>query len=248
MSKRYWYTLRSALFFLTAALPSLGAAEEDFAQISTPAFTVANGAREAGREEERGCSSQWLFEGGEESEEQQAEEEERIRLASYNNSSHRDAYHYVLEVSEAGDRVTLWDLSQWVIDPEKSSTCKQWRPADEVVIAPYRPWIFKSRYKFKLVHRVSGKKVKANMVRGPLLRSPLCRYILSIDYEKGQLWLNDGSYWKVSKSGNDQLKEWRGDDEERHVVMIGINDSWTSLKPNILINVSRYSYLPACCY
>lgn len=177
-----------------------------------------------------------------------SDEQERVSCAmQLFYTSNEEAYQHLHEVVPLGDQLVLWDRSRWTVNPDQAYLCKKWQKGAEVVVLPNRPWLFRSPYKFRIQNVALGESVEVNMALSAHVDSHLFHYLTYVDYRNGRVVLNDGSVWSVPLNDTDLLAEWCAEPHERHIIMIGMNDSWFSFKPNILINVSRYSYLPARC-
>lgn len=156
-------------------------------------------------------------------------------------STHNGAYHHPIAVSNGGDTVTLEDGSVWHVREKDQVKTLDWLMGDTVVILPNHSWF--SSYQFVLFNQTTGREVKANLLLGPIFNGVFTHWIVSIDLETKQVWLEDGSVWSMASGDKSTLKKWLVND----TVIIGINDSWFSSKENILINVNMANWAAGEC-
>jgi len=168
------------------------------------------------------------------------ENEERLVAKSF-QTSHQGAFHRPSLVSCLGDKVTLEDGSVWQVKNGDKSKTIDWLPCDDVYILPNHSWF--SSYYYRLYNRNTNTSVEVNLLLGPIPNGHNTHWVIAIDYFNQELFLEDGSVWRVGSSDKSVMKKWLIND----TVMIGINDSWFSSKPNILINVNMLTYVTALC-
>ncbi len=167
-------------------------------------------------------------------------EEELVAKKMY-YTSHDAVFHRPLAVSCAGDYVTLEDGSIWSVRIKDRYKTLDWLTNDTIMILPNHSWF--STYHYVLLNQTTGKSVKVNMYLGPIYNGIFTHWIIAVDYYNNDVWLEDGSVWKISDSDHSIVNKWLIND----TVVIGINDSWFSSKPNILINVNMLNYAKGLC-
>lgn len=158
--------------------------------------------------------------------------------------------HFVRETDPQGSIVTIQDGSVWRVSESDQDIVKGWTVHSELTIKPNSLSIWnkltgtKPRYKFRIVNLASNQSVEANMSLGPFKYNPNTRKIDRIDYSRGEVYLNNGSIWKIDMSGPcvDLLRDW----QKGHAVILGTNDTWFSLgSPHIIIDVEKDNWVPA---
>ncbi len=160
--------------------------------------------------------------------------------ASLYVTTHQGVFHNPLSVSFFGDSITLEDGSVWVTSGDDSYKTLNWLTSDLLVITPNHSWF--SAYDYIITNQNTGVSVKVNLVLGPLVDAVYRHWIIAIDYISDNVWLEDGSIWKMTDCT--VMKQWQVGDS----VIIGINDGWfSSLYPNILINVNMLNYGRGIC-
>lgn len=156
-------------------------------------------------------------------------------------SSHPGAFHKAVFVSFSGDVLHFEDGSSWgVYFEDRYKTCN-WLTSDTLVILPNNNLY--SPYKYKVYNQNTGEYLRVDLINGRVSMTPYTRWIVAIDYYNREICLDDGSIWTISSSENGILNHWMLNE----IVFIGINDSWFSSKPNILINAWRYERVAARC-
>jgi len=160
------------------------------------------------------------------------------------------APHFVRDIDPYGSMVTIEDGSIWTVSYEDQWIVRSWYGRTELSIQPNTLSFWnklsgtRPAYKYNLVNIYTGEAVAANLSIGPLAYDPNTRSIASIDYYRGEIYLNNGQIWKVDMSGTcfDVLNHWY----PGNAVIAGTNDTWFSLgNPHILICVEDDNWLPA---
>lgn len=164
--------------------------------------------------------------------------EEIIAKASY-STWHLGALHRPIAVTPLGDIVTLEDGSEWIVKYSNRYKTLDWLATDSIIVLPNHAW-FSSHY-FRLVNQMTGADIEVNLYKGPIYNGVYSHWIIAIDYYNCEIMLEDGTLWKVSSGEWSTMKKWLVND----TVILGINDSWFSSKPNILINVNMLNYVTA---
>lgn len=152
---------------------------------------------------------------------------------------HPDAYQNPVSISYDGDNIELTDGSVWIITSCDAYKVVNWFPTDLVIITPNHSWF--SSYLFRITNQNTGESVAANLSLGPIdpvYGSFYTHWIVAIDYCLNIVHLEDGSIWNMSQCDSHILNQWMQGD----VVIIGVNDSWLSSNPNILINVAMLNF------
>lgn len=160
--------------------------------------------------------------------------EEIIAKATY-YTWHQGAHHKPTAVSVLGDFVTLHDGTEYHVKYSDRHKTLDWLATDTIIILPNHAW-FSSHY-FRLVNQMTGADVQVNLHKGPFYNGVHTHWVIAIDYHNCEVCLEDGTIWHIGEWTT--LKKWLVND----TVIIGINDSWFSSKPNILINVNMNNYV-----
>ncbi|MEC7839134.1 MAG: hypothetical protein VX777_03735 [Chlamydiota bacterium] len=168
------------------------------------------------------------------------DDEELVAKKIYYNS-HDGAYHSPIAVTYFGDEVTLEDGSIWTVASWDQWKTLNWLTTDTILITQNK-YLFSS-YKFMLVNQATGKEVEVNLSLGPIYSGYYTRWIVAIDYLNDQILLDDGSFWEMSVLDYSITKNWYVND----TVIIGVNESSSTLRPNILINVNMLNYARGIC-
>lgn len=168
------------------------------------------------------------------------DEEELICKSLY--TTHEGAFHRPVNITKRGESVTLQDGSMWKVREKDRYKTQQWLASDNILILPNHSWF--STYQFVFCNQNTGCEVRVNLILEPIYNGVHSHWIVAIDLYNQEICLEDGSIWKVSGSDYNIMHEWRNND----IVIIGVNDSWFSRKPNILINASnKRAYVTATC-
>lgn len=165
---------------------------------------------------------------------------EKSAQASWNyTTTHIGALHSVNYFTLSHDTITLEDYSNWVIYSGDRWKTWTWFASDAIVILP-NDALF-PLYDYKMVNQNTGDSIEVDLVVGPLVG--LDYYIVAID-TFGYLYLNDGSYWRISAFDSAIMSNWKVGES----VIIGVNNGFLNLaNPNILINVNRDVYVTCEC-
>lgn len=173
--------------------------------------------------------------------EQKGDQDDELIAKKTYYTSHQGAFHRPLAISSSGDSITLEDGSVWQIRIKDRGKTLDWLSGDSLIILPNHSWF--SSYHYVLLNQNTGADIKVNMMLGPIYNGVYTHWIIAIDYYNKEVCLEDGTVWTVSGSDFSTLKKWLVND----TVIIGVNDSWFSSKPNILINVNMLNYVAAIC-
>lgn len=159
-------------------------------------------------------------------------------------TTHEGAFHFPKAVSYFGDTVELEDGSIWSVCSNDAYKTMNWLTSDLIIIVP-NDSIFSS-HDYKLININTGAKVKVNLYLGPIYNGAYTHWIVAIDYLYREIYLEDGSIWKMSSFDQSIVNQWIPND----TVIIGINDGlFSGSNPNILINVNMNNYsIGSCLY
>ncbi|CRX39269.1 cell envelope integrity protein TolA [Estrella lausannensis] len=156
-------------------------------------------------------------------------------------TSHQGAMHRPIAVTVLGDIVTLEDGSEWIVKYSHRYKTLDWLASDSILVLPNHAWF--SSYYFRLVNQMTGADIEVNLLKGPIYNGVYTHWIIAIDYLNCELCLEDGSIWRISSGDYSTMKKWLVND----TIILGINDSWLSSKPNILLNVNMLNYVSGIC-
>ncbi len=155
--------------------------------------------------------------------------------------------HFIRERDLLGSYITIEDGSMWSISYEDQWIARNWYGSTELAIQPnsLSQWLYTNPlYRYRLVNTYTGESVQANLAAGPLVYDPNTHHIVSIDYYRGDIFLDNGEIWRVDFTGpcREMLSHWY----PGNAVIGGTNDTWFSLSsPYILICVEDNNWLPA---
>lgn len=147
--------------------------------------------------------------------------------------------HSLSSVSTAGDTLVLEDGSTWVLSQYNSSIVMTWKKSDPLFIYPNRSWF--SYHKYKIVNQATGASIPVTRTKGPIINGDFSLQIVTIDFAKGQVYLNDDSIWYINSSDLYLLEEWRAGD----YIIIGHDNSWFGSSKYILLNSNMYNHVRA---
>ncbi len=147
--------------------------------------------------------------------------------------------HSLASISAAGDTLVLEDGSTWALSQYNSSIVMTWKKSDLLFIYPNRSWF--SYHKYKIVNQTTGASVPVTRTKGPIINGDFSLQIVTIDFAKGQVYLNDDSIWHISSSDLYLLEEWRAGD----YIILGYDNSWFGSSKYILLNSNMYNHVRA---
>ncbi|CDR34042.1 hypothetical protein [Criblamydia sequanensis] len=174
-------------------------------------------------------------------EDESVPKEEVLAARATYYTSHQGVFYRPVAVTAFGDQVTLVDGSIWNVRWEHRYKTLDWLVSDTILVLPNHSWF--SAYQFRLVNQNTGADAEVNLALGPLYNGIYTRWIIAIDYFNREICLDDGSIWRISPADDLVLKKWVVND----TVILGINDSWFSSHPNILLNVNMLNYACGTC-
>jgi hypothetical protein len=148
-------------------------------------------------------------------------------------------FHWLCSVGQYGECVEMEDGSHWAIAADDVFTLNNWRSGDLLSITPY--WGVDSRYAYYVSNKSNGSRARANLFVGPYASGPYTHRIVAIDRMKGQLFLENGSSWRVAPLDYYLFNDWAIDD----TLIIGDNEAWLSSYTRILINVNINNHVRA---
>lgn len=156
-------------------------------------------------------------------------------------TSHEGAFHRAVGVTFFGDQVTLEDGSIWTVASFDRWNTLNWLTTDTILVMQNK-WMFSS-YKFMLVNQNTGAEVEVNLTLGPIYSGVYTHWIVAIDYFNDEVFLEDGSIWKMDWFDSSAINKWMVND----TVIVGVNESRSLVNPNILINVNVLNYARGIC-
>jgi hypothetical protein len=119
---------------------------------------------------------------------------------------------------EAGD---FYNLLYWIDH-------YQWGLADLVHLKQNNA----VNYPLLIENQISKTSIRVYLRLGPW-EDGVCNHTIDdLNHSTGEVWLRDGSYWKIAGYSKDVFSKFRPGD----TVIIGVNDSW--FYPNFLHNVN----------
>lgn len=155
---------------------------------------------------------------------------------------HEGAYHYPDLFFDYEYVVQLQDGSRWKLDSWNWYKTDFWSSYDPIIVVQNQGCL--SSYDYYLVNLAKDTKVKANIIAPPYVHAAY--WIYSIDDYVGEIFLQDGSLWRLPNCSTCRniLYHWLDGD----VVEIGVNAaSNRSYYPHILINSRTGEYVEAVC-
>ena len=165
-------------------------------------------------------------------------------MASYYSTTHRAAYHRVINTSMDGLDVEFEDKSIWEVHSWDRSKIKRWSSSDTIVIAPNKNIFTRWSYPYKFINLDTKDVVKSKMKLTPVFNNPsvdiYVHWIDSIDYGARLIRLEDGSLWRIASGDRDVMESF----SRYNIVIVGTNDGWfRGSNPNILICVKNNKYI-----
>jgi hypothetical protein len=160
------------------------------------------------------------------------------------------ASHFISEVDPAGSMVSIQDGSGFTVKENQQYIAKTWELNSPIAVKPNSLSLWnkiqgsKPIHKYQLVNLKTNQSVEATLALGPFKNNPSARQILRLDGVTGEIYLNNGSCWKVDLKGTgaEFFKSWK----KNHYVILGMNDTWFSLGNQfIMIDVDTDNWLPA---
>ena len=175
---------------------------------------------------------------------EETEEKEDQKQTGYYSNGYPAVYfpyeaHNLVAISALGDSIVIEDGSIWKVAYSDRNAIKYWKETDPLIVYPNKAWFGRDHY--LVYNQVLEQYVRVTLTHGPLLNHELSKQIIFIDYKKGEVVLNDESYWKISSSDRYLLEEWLVGD----YIIIGKNNSLFSGKEYILLNSNMYNHIRA---
>jgi len=150
--------------------------------------------------------------------------------------------HSITSVSALADQIVLEDGSTWTLSNYYSSIITSWKSSDPLFIYPNRNWF--SAHKYKIVNQVTGDSVPVTLTLGPRINGDFSLQVVTIDFAKSEVYLNDNSVWFISPGDRYILEEWRAGD----YIIVGHNNSWFGSSKHILLNSNMYNHVRSIQY
>lgn len=165
-------------------------------------------------------------------------------ISAYYSTTHRAAYHQIINMSASGDDVELEDQSVWHIIGWDASKIKKWHPKHTIIIAPNTNIFTRWSYPYKFINLDTHEVVKTKMKLTPVLNDPnvdiFVHWIEDIDYSSRLIRLEDGSLWSIPWGDRHVLSHF----DRYNIVIVGTNDGWfRGSNPNLLICVKNSQYV-----
>ena len=153
--------------------------------------------------------------------------------------------HVAIDTPESR-HLTLEDGSEWKVSDTDLDELYQWfaRSAIAPVVINPNYGSSKSYYGYYLTNEETGSYVKANLVRAPSKENTNTVTIRGLEknsYDRGCIYLSNGTFWWISYSDLKLLKNWHIDD----LVIVGKNTEWFSYETHILINIDANTFVRA---
>lgn len=142
--------------------------------------------------------------------------------------------HYINSITQNRDFIELEDGSKWKIDTDDIEDTYPWRMGDTVILSPNFKWFSSYYYKIKNLTTHRETEIKVNPYKGPVEFGPYSHWIVSIDRQNRQLFLENGTSWEIAKCNSDIFDQWAIND----TIILGVSNSWCSSYDSILINVN----------
>jgi hypothetical protein len=148
--------------------------------------------------------------------------------------------HQVEAIGLDGRSIQIEDGSEFRLSFTDIGLLAGWNRADVIEIFPNTSW-FRS-CKYLIVNHNNNSTIEANLSIGPVIQGPYFRTLEVIYYNDSDLYLSDGTHWRVHPSDWNVLLKWYPGD----VILIGSNRglmTWFGHWESILINVTTDNYV-----
>lgn len=152
----------------------------------------------------------------------------------YYSSSH----HWLTAVTILNnDQYTLEleDGSVWKVSSYDGVKAINWRANDPLTITQNNRWF--SQHEYRIINKSNGTSVEATLYLGPVEFGEFSRFIVGIDYARGEILLNDSTQWEISYLDSQIFEDWALND----YIIIGTNSNtsiWDSGSDVLLLNVN----------
>ena len=137
---------------------------------------------------------------------QDVEESEERLSSGYYDSYYSNSYHWVKGIGHFGDTLELEDGSIWTISAYDASKVLSWLSNDTIVLTKNHGWF--TSYNYRLVNKITGASVEANLYLGPLKNGIYTRYITSIYPISCTVQLSDGTFFQAKSSDYYTFQSW----------------------------------------
>ncbi len=153
-------------------------------------------------------------------------------------TTHEGVFHRGVAVSAYGDEIQLEDGSWWTVHWSDRYQLSGWLTSDDVIITPNINGNYS--YPYKLVNIVTGASLQVYLASNPVL----CHWIVSFDDIHDEVYLEDGSVWRINPVDAAALWTWGIND----LIILGLNaPEYSGNGPNILINARTTTYVCGRC-
>ena len=149
--------------------------------------------------------------------------------------------HLVTAIDATACFIALEDGSEWKVSRNDQYELLSWNYR-EVLPIVITPNYLSDRFCYYLTDQNTGSYVRANLVQAPIRGATFAVTLTGIDsqfYNRGILYLSNGTFWKVSSFDLDLIRNWYMDD----LIIIGKNNEWFSLSTHILINIHTNNFV-----
>lgn len=174
--------------------------------------------------------------------EAEAEDQERASQGSiydqYPPIFYSTSHHWLNAITVMDNNqytLELEDGSIWKINSYDGVKALNWLANDPLTITQNSRWF--SKHDYLILNKANGTSVEATLFLGPVILGDYSLFIIGIDYDKGQILLNDQTAWDISYLDHSIFKDWALDD----YIIIGSNSDtsiWDSSSDVLLINAN----------
>lgn len=147
--------------------------------------------------------------------------------------------HWIIALSALGDTLEIEDGSVWKVDPYESPQIHYWRSSDPLILTQNHDWF--SSFDYRIVNQTTGGSIGVNLFLGPVLANEHARFLIALDFHRGEVILTDGSRWTICPRDLNLFQKWVLED----CILIGSNSGWESSYDCILINSNMNHFVRA---
>lgn len=152
-----------------------------------------------------------------------------------------NAIHFSPPENPSDSFIQLEDESVWRFSSYDNSKVARWQRYDPIAITQNTR--FFGVHTYKLVNK-DGSSVEVSLHLGPKNGGDFSRYITSIDFHKGIVFLNDNTYWEICPADTSVFRDWALYD----TIITGFNSGGSSSHESLLINVNMNTHLRSTQY
>ena len=150
--------------------------------------------------------------------------------------------HFATDIDHRSCMLLLEDGSEWKVSNFDSNELFVWKTQSLEIPVKITPNYFSNYFTYYITNQNTGSYVRANLVTSPLRNNPYAITITGIDnnsYERGSVYLSNGTFWHVHFSDLELIRNWYLDD----LIIIGKNNNWFSYNTHILINIHTNTFV-----